>query len=392
MARPRSRPRPDESAFGRLRAWLDAHADALLDDRSNNLIGLGIGARDGSPLSAGGELAITGFVEKKLSKREIRARGVTEFAAATSAMAAAAPAAGPPPMVNLVETGAAFMAHTSLSVDASQRGVHGGLAPSLDLQKRFDILRSGIGITNPRGYPDQLSVGTLGFFVEDKDGTRYLVSNNHVIALENAAKIGDPIVQPGTLDLTSTELALMPTLAKLTKALGIARLSAWIDIRFASPGVTPLNEVDCALAELATTRDVTEIDRVGFGGRITGTAPPPAIDPDTGLLIGPSRVWKAGRTTGWTEGDITEIAIVTDVTYQAGTARFRNQLGIRASRDNSGPFSRAGDSGSGILNARHELVGLLFAGTDARTLANPIAAVLKDLQVKLGRGALRVVT
>lgn len=391
MARtpPDAPPATDETPFGRLRAWLDTHADTLLDDPGNNLVGVGIGALDGGPLSGTSELAITGFVEKKLSKREIRTRNVTDFAAAATAMAAGT---GFAPALNVVEIGAAFTPHAGLSVDMGQRGLHGGLAPSLDLQKRFDILRSGVGIANPRGYPKQLSVGTLGFFLRDGAGRTYLVSNNHVIAEENAAAVGDPVVQPGTLDLTSTELSLMPTRAKLHAALRIADLAAWVDIRFHGPQGIPFNEVDCALAELATSQNTAEIARVGFGGRITGTAAPPAIDPATGALKGPTRVWKAGRTTGWTEGDITEIAVVTDVTYGSGKARFRNQIGIRASPDNNGPFSRQGDSGSGILDADHALVGLLFAGTEFRTLANPIDLVLKELQAKLARGALQVVT
>lgn len=215
-----------------------------------------------------------------------------------------------------------------------------------------------------------------------------------MLADENAARKGDSVVQPGTLDLTSSELSLMGTLAKLNAQLKIASLSAWVDLAFhASTGI-PFNEVDCAMAELATAsgRNVSEIARIGLGGNLNGVAAPFAVDPVTGKLTGSTRVYKAGRTTGWTEGDVTQIAVVSDVKYDAGYARFRNQIGIAASADNSGPFSRSGDSGSAIVDREQELVGLLFAGTDTRTLANPIDLVLNALQTALGRGALSVVT
>ena len=113
-----------------------------------------------------------------------------------------------------------FRPMPALKVPVAQRGPYGGPPPSVDLQKYYNVLRSGVGITNPEGvYPSGLSVGTLGFFLEDKKGKRYLVSNNHVIADENNASVGDSIVQPGTLDLTQMEIQQMNTIAKLRKHL-----------------------------------------------------------------------------------------------------------------------------------------------------------------------------
>ena len=253
---------------------------------------------------------------------------------------------------------------------------------------------AGSGITNPqRAYPQTLSVGTLGFFVSDNQGRLYLVSNNHVIAGENAAKKGDAIVQPGTLDLTTSEMTLMNTLAKLNAQLKIASLSTWVDIQFHGPAGIPFNEVDCAAAEIAAPgRDVTEVARIGLGCDLRSVAAPFTVDAVTGEVTGSTRVYKVGRTTGWTEGDVTQLAVVSDVRYGAGLARFRNQIGISASPDNTGPFSKAGDSGSAILNRDQELVGLLFAGSDTSTLANPIQLVLNALQTSLGVKFLDVVT
>ena len=61
-----------------------------------------------------------------------------------------------------------------------------------------------------------------------------------------------------------------------------------------------------------------------------------------------------------------------------------NQIAIEATADNVGPFSDSGDSGSGVLNDRHELVGLLFAGSPGRTLVNSIADVINELRNATG--------
>jgi hypothetical protein len=251
-----------------------------------------------------------------------------------------------------------------------------------------------VGITNPVGtYPSVLSVGTLGFFVAAANGRIYLVSNNHVIAEENGANRNDAIVQPGTLDLTATELSLMRTRPQLERRLKIAKLAAWIDLQFHQPANIPLNEVDCALAEIdAKARGTTELARVGLGGVLRGVASPYKVDSNTGTVTGSTRVFKAGRTTGWTEGNVSALGVFSDVQYTSGVARFHNQLAITATPDNGGSFSDRGDSGSGIVNDDHKLVALLFAGSKTRTLANPIKIVLSNLAAALGTGQLKVVT
>lgn len=50
------------------------------------------------------------------------------------------------------------------------------------------------------GHPNT-TAGTLGCFVEIEGGTGpYILSNNHVLADENRATLGDPIRQPGPFD------------------------------------------------------------------------------------------------------------------------------------------------------------------------------------------------
>ncbi len=371
--------------------WIKQYGNAMLDAPEGGIIALGVGKKSTGPLDDTSAFCLTAFVERKLTSQQLKSRALTSFARCVSSLSAQTAAARDFEL-DVVETGSMFSAKPRLSVDRSQRGPYGGARPSVDLQKRFTKLRSGIGITNPVGaYPDSLSVGTLGFFVSDAEDQKYLVSNNHVIANENRARVGNAIVQPGTLDLTETELGLLSNLDKLRKELQIAKLSAWIDIEYPDDDGVPLNQVDCAVAELVPSdRDESESARVGLGGESRGLGPNFRIDATTGRLTGSPRVYKAGRTTGWTEGDVVAINVLSDVGYSAGVARFSNQIAIKPTVDNSGPFSNAGDSGSGIYNTKHQLVGLLFAGSETRTLANPARLVVRKLQNALGRGRLTV--
>lgn len=377
--------------FGRLLAWVNENASSVLDDDRNQIMGIGIGRKSGGPIDADDELCLTGFVREKQTESRLSENHIPTFESAV-AMAAGMSTSALQLELDVVEVGADFAAQPGLRVARSQRGQYGGIAPKLDLQKRFLDLRTGVGITNPmHGYPNYLSVGTLGLFVTDEDDRFYLISNNHVIAEENAANVGDAIVQPGTLDLTEIELDLLGSLPSLNTNLSIAELRAWKDIQFHGPAGIPFNEVDCALAELVPNgRSLADIGRVGMGGRIAGIGTVP-VDPNTGAIMGSSRVYKAGRTTGWTEGDITNVAVVSDVTYATGKARFVGQIAITPTSDNQGTFSDGGDSGSAILNADHEVVALLFAGGPARTLANPIDRVLAELEAALSRGSLTIV-
>jgi hypothetical protein len=69
------------------------------------------------------------------------------------------------------------------------------------------------------------------------------------------------------------------------------------------------------------------------------------------------------------------------VTYDFGTARFVDQIVIVG----DGPsFSDSGDSGSLIVTRPGKrATGLLFAGSNTHTIANPIQEVLSALGVTL---------
>lgn len=89
----------------------------------------------------------------------------------------------------------------------------------------------------------RITAGTLGTCCYDLSpfpsipSKYYILSNNHVLANSNNARIGDPILQPGPIDGGTVPNDV------------IARLSRFIPIQFVSGSNAPCNYVDCAVAE-----------------------------------------------------------------------------------------------------------------------------------------------
>lgn len=190
-----------------------------------------------------------------------------------------------------------------------------------------------------------------------------ILSNNHVLANSNAARVNDSIIQPGAAD------------GGRSPADQIAVLARWVPINFGGAA----NLVDAAIG-WAWHERIRGEQYFLSGGRPayyrTGTAPLTAA---LGMPVG-----KSGRTTGLTQGRVTQIGVSVNVNYGAGrVALFRNQIAIRSTNNN--PFSAGGDSGSLIWHSAAGLrpVGLLFAGGGGTTFANPIASVLAALNIRL---------
>lgn len=371
------------------------HGLSLVAEKKHNVRLVAIGRKETGALTGATDFCVTAYVEKKLTSKQMRARGIESFNDAYSAVLGVKKPAKTE--IDVVESPGAFRPRPGLRIPRPQRGVYGGNPPVLNAQKPFGALRCGIGITNPTNeYPNAVSVGTAGFYMEDDDGNLYVVSNNHVIGRSNDAAQNESIVQPGTLDLTSTEFQLMPTLNSLVANLEIASVLAVVQLQFITPANTPNNRVDAAIGQLLeTSRTLDDLDRLTFGGTIRGVAAPYTVDAN-GAIRGSTRVYKVGRTTGYTEGNITGLAGVSTISYDDNSndkdAHFVDQLVIEATDDNVGPFSDRGDSGSGVENDQHELIGLLFAGNDFHTLVNPIADVISELSNVTGIPSLRVIT
>ena len=205
------------------------------------------------------------------------------------------------------------------------------------------------------GVAGNSSVGTLGCLVSNGTGSAlktYILSCNHVIALENTAPIGSLILQPGQGD------------GGLNPGDGIANLSAFVPVNFSSGG----NLVDCAIAQVLSTTLVSS--QIASIGNITGIA---------SALVG-GFIQKSGRTTGYTTSTIQSINTTLIVNYSGGKqATFIRQI-------TTGPMSNSGDSGSIGLDSSNRVLGLLFAGSTGPTgisAYNDIRDVLKSFRARL---------
>lgn len=213
-----------------------------------------------------------------------------------------------------------------------------------------------------------IMAGTLGALVEG-DGTRYILSNNHVLANENSLPVGSPIFQPGLLDGGDPA------------ADQIATLERFIPLKTDEP-----NAVDCALAALVDANSIsaTILPKIG---RLKSAEP---IDAAEGM-----QVEKTGRATGYTTGTVFEVSYTGKVQFQLGMLTFANQVLIRGDQ---GAFSNGGDSGSLVVDQQsgramgllfggvpqfEKASGLLLGGVPPFTIANHLGDVLTALNVRL---------
>jgi trypsin-like peptidase len=207
-----------------------------------------------------------------------------------------------------------------------------------------------------------VTAGTLGAFVRrDENGRDLILSNNHVLAFENAAARGDDILQPGRLDQGTVS---------------VARLTEFVKLDFSTSGS---NTVDCAVAEL---NDGISGDRRNLAqlGQLNGVR--------AGKLEPGDPVRKLGRSSGATTAAViaTELDNII-VSYLNGDARFDGQIEMDGV---DSPFSTDGDSGSLVVDSDNNAVGMIFAGSESggvhgagRSYAHPIDTVLAALKVTI---------
>jgi hypothetical protein len=201
-----------------------------------------------------------------------------------------------------------------------------------------------------------ITAGTFGCVVRDLrhrhhdgDGDQLILSNNHVLADSNAGQPGDLILQPGPFDG-----GVYPSDA-------IATLERFEPISFAHPA--GFNLVDAAVARPLYSRSVTSA--------IIGVVMPRGIGQAlTGMLV-----IKAGRTTMVTAGRVLATNATVAVNYGVGVAVFRHQIITTG-------MAAGGDSGSLLMDADLNAVGLLFAGSAVITIHNHIADVETALGVR----------
>lgn len=237
---------------------------------------------------------------------------------------------------------------------------HRPLVAGLQIQNFDDDDRQGV-LTE--GF---IIIGTLGCFVTLNGGTPALLSNNHVVAGENRGQRGtDRILQHGTTIFDPNE--------------EIAVLTDFETLIASPPGATPrrgnvtFNEIDAGVARL----DDNVAFRQGylpFRNLVTPSATASARIGD--------RVFKVGRTTGLTHGEVTDLAtVVGPIQYDPGSCWFRRSITIEGL--NGTQFSDKGDSGSAIVRTNGEIIGILYAGNGRQTFACPIDACFRDLNCTL---------
>ena len=227
--------------------------------------------------------------------------------------------------------------------------------PSIEtLRQRLRPAMGGFSVGHPK-----ITAGTIGTCVYDMrtvpgiPAKYYILSNNHVLANSNNARIGDPILQPGPYDGGSLPRDI------------IARLSRFITIRFKAPGYAPINYVDAAIAEGEFHNLNREIYWIGYVKQVKS-------NPKVGDIVE-----KTGRTTNFTTGKILSTNGLVDVNYGGGrVARFGKQIITTA-------MSAGGDSGSLVCDISEGAVGLLFAGSSRVTIINNILHVQSLLGIRL---------
>ena len=200
----------------------------------------------------------------------------------------------------------------------------------------------------------RITAGTMATAVYDRSPfpgiprRYYMLSNNHVLANSNSARIGDPILQPGPYDGGTYPRDL------------VARLYRFVPIRFDGR----CNYVDAAIA----VGEFHDLDReIYWIGYVKGVA-----------TVGVNTiVQKTGRTTSYTTGRVTAINATVNVNYGSG------RVGRMCRQIVTTNMSAGGDSGSLLCDMNERAVGLLFAGSSSVTIHNDIRYVQSLLGIRV---------
>ena len=236
------------------------------------------------------------------------------------------------------------MAHTAKQTPPIQLGTSGGW--SKDLANGF------------------CCGGTLGSLVKI-GSTQYILSNYHVFESDIVsggngivATTGDPIIQPGLIDVNCSANGAQ-TVGTLVKKSSL-----------------PGSNVDCAIARVVPGMVRTDGAILEIG---------PISSTTVGAFIN-QHVKKSGRTTGLTHSSVSglnaTISVIYDNECAGGTAFTKTFTGQIVIANSGNHFLNSGDSGSLMVEdvaTNPRAVGLLFAGSNTSAIANPIGQVLTFL-------------
>ena len=290
--------------------------------RKANVLAVGLGLK-----SIGGHLTATPAVKVFVS-RKVPASNLAEG----DLIPAELPAPDAPvptdveemaPLMAPVQSSLTSQSEDTLLLRTYQRPVYGGLSAS----------------------HYQFEIGTIAIPVADRSGSqRYLLSNNHVLARLNQARLGDPIIQPALIDGGSP--------GKFT----IAFLDRFIPLAL---GGLVANVADAALARVANS---AVLSRVAFVGAPLG------VRPARELRVGET-VCKVGRTTGLTFGRVVATGCRCTINY--AMTGLGNQAALFDDQILTSAMAGYGDSGSLLFDGARNAVGMLGGGSDTHTVFNP---------------------
>lgn len=310
-------------------------AQLLRDQYNDNLtakqgvVGVGIGQKWASGVPIENQPAIIVFVEKKYTKRSVtRKYSIDDII---------------PDHLDGIPTDV---------IEVGKLVKH-----NFNFRQRLRPIKPGLSC----GQGD-ITAGTIGGFFLDSDNQPVILSNCHVLANENRAKIGDPIYQPGPADFVGTNMVFrgwpdpvsaLPYIATLKKFVTLKKTDNVQDsaIALIHPSIISSGLVDYLYP-------VINKGCSGFGVAAPG-----------------QQVQKCGRTTGYTTGRVIATKASFTIGYDFGQARFNDCVVLSS-------MSKPGDSGSVIYDMGMKAVAHLFAGSNKVTIANPIEYVVNTYGLK----------
>jgi hypothetical protein len=223
-----------------------------------------------------------------------------------------------------------------------------------------------IRVSSPAPNVNSGFMGTVGAIVQDGARQKYILSCNHVVAVNGRVPRGANIV--------STLGAEHET--------PIAHRNVFIRLQREAT-----NRVDCALALLPSDpQGVTEKFEERIKGHKRGiawksektTAPQKAM-----------KVVKVGAVTEKTLGTILDVDVELYIDYSFGTFRFGRQVIIDGGEGSR--FARGGDSGSLVVDTKTGLAtAMVFAASGRYAVACPIQQVFYELDQEV-QGGLTIV-
>lgn len=303
-------PETSLQALGSVRAAQVRRIRSLIQTR--NVVGVGISEKTSDDETTG-ELSVCFYVKQKLSPKRVRGDAMV------------------PPLVCAYGTKAYL-------TDVKEVGVC-----RLHLGDGRE-LKSGISVSHASD-----PAGTIGAIVK-KANKLFILSNSHVIALSGKARMGDPVLSPGT-----TDGGRMPSDV-------VAKLAQFVPFNRSGD-----NEVDVAIAEILPDRlaDVRlQIPHVNVPIRIVAA--------QRGMQVA-----KFGKSTRDTTAHVIDVHFRLSLRYphNVGLLRFVDQVLCTG-------FADSGDSGALVIDVdTGGVVGLHFAGGDSVSICNPIRPVIKALDI-----------